>query len=36
MLSDNVSARIRADYFSAISNKDISFFDDVKVGEICK
>ena len=36
MLADNVSGRIRSDFFASISSKDMSFFDRVQVGEICK
>ena len=36
MLADNVSGRIRSDFFASVSNKDMSFFDRVQVGEICK
>jgi hypothetical protein len=36
MLADNVSGRIRSDFFASIANKDLSFFDRVNVGEICK
>jgi len=34
MLADNVSGKIRSDFFASISNKDLSFFDRVNVGEI--
>jgi ABC-type bacteriocin/lantibiotic exporter with double-glycine peptidase domain len=36
MLADNVSGRIRSDYFASIATKDLSFFDRVNVGEIRK
>jgi len=36
MLADNVSGRIRSDFFASIANKDLSFFDRVNVGEIRK
>ena len=36
MLADNVSGKIRSDFFASIANKDLSFFDRVNVGEICK
>lgn len=34
MLADNVSGKIRSDFFASIANKDLSFFDRVNVGEI--
>jgi hypothetical protein len=36
MLADSVSGRIRSDFFASVANKDLSFFDRVNVGEICK
>jgi len=36
MLADNVSGHIRSDFFASIANKDMTFFDEVNVGEICK
>lgn len=36
ILADNISGRIRDDYFSSITRKDVSFFDVTKVGEISK
>jgi len=36
MLADNVSGRIRSEFFASVSNKDMSFYDRVQVGEIRK
>jgi len=34
--ADNVSSKIRDDYFASITEKNVAFFDVNKVGDICK